>query len=267
MTRIAIHTMVIVAALLSFGCTTFTNYPVIYDTKGPWADTVLTGQYEQAYVFPPYFQAARIWPDGTDELFNTVAQNAMGDQWIYIYNNYDPSGEVKWLDKTYCDPARAAGCAIVTAWNPDLPEDDPWDAELDRSCSGFRSLNTFLSLTARSRECGSGIMADPQAAAYEFSLLERRNYRGLSVYHLPVDSSVATFTLHSLESGVTQEVPLYGRTSLYLDDDLRMIVPYAANREYQDRFLRRFAESYGRVVELEVTYGSLKTRVDMKLLH
>ncbi len=270
--RKLIYAALISAVLLSLGCAV-TDYPVIFDTAGPWADTVLDGQYDQAYIIPSS-QVATEYADGSDELFSTVAQDNMGDQWLYTYNNFDSSAEISFLDQTYCDPTRQEGCAIVTAWNPDLPEnyphgdqtnqvDDPFDYALNEDCLGARSLSLFVGMNARIGECGSGIMADPQAAAYEFSLLEQVNFRGKQVYKLPFDNSVASFTLTAQETGAVKDMPVYGRFNTYLDTELRMIMPYSANMEYQKRFLQRFIDANGSAVQLDVTYGSLNAQFNV----
>ncbi len=253
----------LLALLTSLGCAV-SDYPVIFDTHGPWADTVLTGQYEQAFLIPEA-QTAIEYPDGSDELFCTVAQDNMGDQWLYTYNNYDPSAAVRFLDQTYCDPTRQDGCAIITAWNPDLPTDEMFDYTFDETCPGARSYSILVAYGSRLAECGSGVMNDPQAAAYEFAELERSTYRGRPVYVLPFDHGVASFVLTAYDTGATTEMPLYGRYTTYLDEELRLIAPYAPNLEYQKRFLRRFADANGERVELEVTYGALRASFDLKL--
>ncbi len=272
--RKLIYAALLTGVLLSLGCA-ITNYPVIFDTAGPWADTVLTGQYDQAYIIPSG-QVSSGWADGNDELFSTVAQDHMGDQWLYTYNNFDPTGNVLFLEQTYCDPTRQESCWVAKAWNPDLPDayphgdqsnqlDDIFDKEEDPNCRGWRSMTASVSYNARLGECGSGIMADPQAAAYEFSLLDRVTYRGLDVYKLPFDNSIVSMTLTSYATGAVSEMPVYGRINTYLDQELRLIVPYAPNMEYQKRFMRRFIDANGPETQLAVTYGSLNATFDMAL--
>lgn len=260
------------AVIMSLGCA-ITNYPVIFDTRGADADGVLDGQYDKALILPDdyYGQTATIWEDGSDELFTLVTQNWTGDQYLYTYNNFDPSGVINFLDHTYCDPTRnSADCAITTAWNPDLPDayphgdqgagynnvDDPFDYELDMSCSGARSLSLLASYDYRLGECGSGMWADRQGAAYEFSLLEKTNYRGKSYYHLPIDASVASFAVLG-EDGAQADMPIYGRFNAYLDERLRTVIPMTPNAKYQLRWIDSWVNAHGHFAEVTTTYGSL----------
>lgn len=270
--RKLIYAALIAAVMLSLGCA-ITNYPVIFDDAGPWADTVMDSFYDQAYIIPSG-QVATIYADGSDELFSTVFQDNRGDQWIYTYNNFDASGVVNFLDQTYCDPTRM-GCAITTAWNPDYPEayphgdqsntiDDPFDYTFDTSCSGARSLSLLLSMGSRIGECGSGVWADPQAAAYEFSLLEKAEYRGVAVYELPIDSSVASFSLTSHDNSVSEEMPIYGRFTSYLDSELRLAVPVTPNMQYQKRALEQFIGANGNRIQIDMTYGSLTAQFNVE---
>jgi hypothetical protein len=263
--RKLIYAALITAVLLSLGCAV-TNYPVIFDDRGPWGDTVLDSFYDQAYIVPSA-SVATIWADGSDELFSTVVQDVNADQWLYTYNNYDASGIVTFLDQTYCDPTHA-DCAVITAWNPYYPEayphgdqsntiDDPFDYTIDDSCSGLRSLSYLVSMASRLGECGSGVMADPQAFSYEFSLLDQVNFRGQMAYELPIDSSIASFTLTSHDNGVSQNLPLYGRFTGYLDRELRLALPITPNMEYQRRAMGAFSSANGNRIQVDVTYGSL----------
>ncbi len=258
---------VIAAFVVVAGCAT-TNYPVIFDDFGPWGDTVMDSFYDQAYIVPTS-QVATIWSDGTDELFSTVVQDNRADQWLYTYNNFDSTGAVMFLDQTYCDPTRQSGCAVITAWNPDYPEvyahgdqtnevDDPFDYNFNDSCSGARSLSMLISDSYRMGECGSSLMADPQATAFEFSLLQQVEFRGVAAYELPIDSSVASFTLTSFDNGVAEEIPIYGRFTGYLDKNLRLALPMTPNLAYQKRAVERFTSANGNRVQIDVSYGALR---------
>lgn len=271
--RKLIYAALISAVLLSLGCA-ITDYPVIFDDRGPWGDTVLDSFYDQAYIIPSS-QVATIYADGSDELFTTVVQDNRADQWLYTYNNFDASGVISFLDQTYCDPTRV-GCALATAWNPDLPTayphgdqgndvDDPFDYVFDPSCSGARSLSILSSVGSRIGECGSGVMADPQAFSYEFSLLEQVDFRGQMAYELPIDSSVASFALTSHDNGVSQNMPIYGRFTGYLDSELRLALPITPNMEYQQRALDNFASANGNRIQVDVTYGSLTAVYNVEL--
>jgi hypothetical protein len=247
-------------AAFSLGCA-ITDYPVIFDSRGADGDGVMDGQYDLAYIIPSS-QIATIWDDGTDELFTLVSQDWRGDQRLKTYNNFDPSGLVLFVDQTYCDPTfDSSFCAIATAWNPDLPNaypygsgsnvDNPFDYILDLNCNGARSLSLLVSYTSRIGECGSGVWADKQGAAYEFSILERTNFRGQSMYHIPLDSTVAAFTVNG------KDMPIYGRFNLYMDDNMRTAIPMSSNARYQLMALDRMVQQDGHFLDVDMTYGSL----------
>jgi hypothetical protein len=251
-------------AAFSLGCA-ITDYPVIFDSRGADGDGVMDGQYDLAYIIPSS-QIATIWDDGTDELFTLVSQDWRGDQRLKTYNNFDPTGTILFLDQTYCDPVRDSNfCAIAEAWNPDLPNayphgdqgagygnvDDPFDYVLDLNCNGARSLSLLVSYTSRIGECGSGVWADKQGAAYEFSILERTNFRGQSMYHIPLDSTVASFSVNG------KDMPIYGRFNLYMDDNMRTAIPVSSNARYQLMALDRMVQQDGHFLDVDMTYGSL----------
>lgn len=239
---------------LSLGCA-ITDYPVIFDSRGPYDNNVMTGQYDHAYIIPSS-SVATIWSDGSDELNTYVAQDWKGDQWLKTYNNFDASGALNFLDQTYCDPVRQGACAVVTAWNPDVAGDDPFDYTFDTSCSGARSLSLLLGVSSRIGECGSGVMADKQGAAYEFSNLETVSFRGKSVYHLPIDNSIASFTLTGAD-GAVAGMPIYGRFNAYIDQRLRTMLMASPNARYNMRWMSNFATSHGSAMNVALTYGSL----------
>jgi hypothetical protein len=263
-----LYSVVCVAVIASLGCAV-TNYPVILDSRGPWEDAVLDGQYDQAYLVPTS-QVATFWDDGSDELYTLVAQDWRGDQWLYTYNNFDPTMDIQFLDQTYCDPNHEEDCWIVKAWNPDYPDaypwngqdssneaDDPLDYLADTNCKGYRSLSMVISDELRLRECGSSIMADRQNAAFEFALLDETTFRGESVYAVPIDGHVMTLHATGMDD-VTLEMPIYGRYELYLDHDLRLAVPITPNMEYQRDWLTSFAADHGDALRLHLKYGSLE---------
>ena len=274
--RKLIYTAFVAAMALSMGCA-ITNYPTIYDTRGAVQDEVLDSYYDKAYLIPSS-QIATGYDDGTDELFTLATQTWRGDRRLFTYNNFDPSGAITFLDQTYCDPTRADDCAIATAWDPDLPDsyphgaagglndvDDVFDYVYDGSCSGARSLSLLLSVSTRIGECGSGIWADKQAAGFEFSLLEKVDFRGLSVYHVPMDSSVMSVTLESVDGTVTQ-APIYGQFNGYVTEELNMILPVSPNARYQQRWLSNYVANFGTAINVNVTYGSMNVtfRVDVQ---
>jgi hypothetical protein len=256
--------LIAVLAVISLGCAV-TDYPVIFDTRGADANGVMTGQYDLAFIITS--QVATIWDDGSDELFTLVSQDWKGDQWLKTYNNFDPSGLINFLDQTYCDPTfDSSYCAISTAWNPDLPNayvhgdqgagynnvDNPFDYVLDLNCNGARSLSLLVSYTSRYfGECGSSVWSDRQGAAYEFSLLDKVNFRGQSVYHIPVDSTVASFTVNG------SEMPIYGRFNMYMNDRFQVAFPVTPNARYQLNAIDRVVQRDGHFLDVNMTYGSL----------
>lgn len=265
------------AAALSLGCA-ITDYPVITDSRGPYDNQVENaGLYDKAYIIPSG-TVATIWDDGTDELYTLVAQDWKGDQWLYTYNNFDSTGAVTFLDQTYCDPTRQSNCALSTSWNPDLPNayphgsegagynnvDDPFDYTLDTSCSGARSLCLLVGFSSRIGECGSGLWANKQSLAYEFSILDRVNFRGKSVYHLPIDSSIAEFNLTG-QDGATATMPIYGRFNLYMDEKLRSMVQLSGNAKFQGRWLGHWTSTHGAATVIDMVYGSLTARFNAKI--
>ncbi len=267
--RKLIYTALAATVALSMGCA-ITNYPTIYDTRGAVENEVLDSYYDKAYLIPSS-QIATTYTDGSDELFTLATQTWQGDRRLFTYNNFDPSSTVMFLSQTYCDPNRTDDCAIATAWDPDLPDayphgaagglndtDDPFDYVYDSSCSGARSLSLLLSVETRIGECGSGIWADKQAAGFEFSLLEKADFRGLSVYHLPIDSSVMSVTLEDVEGNLTQ-APIYGQFNGYITDELNLIVPVGPNARYQQRWLANYVANFGTAINVNVTYGSMNT--------
>jgi hypothetical protein len=266
--RKLIYAALISAVLLSLGCA-ITNYPVIFDDRGPWGDSVLHGQYDKALI-EPSGMVGTIYSDGSDMLFSTVTQDWKADQWIYTYNNFDPTASVIFLDNTYCDPNHQTECWVTLAWNPDLPDayphgdemggpglnpvDDIFDYAFDTGCSGARSLSVLVSYNVRIGECGSGIWASPQDLALEFSLLNPTTFRGLAAYELPIDASIASFTVNGVE------MPIYGRFTGYIDTELRLALPMTPNWDYQASWLNRHVENYGSYLQVDMTYGSLNAQ-------
>ena len=266
-----------VAALaMALGCA-ITNYPVIFDSRGADGDQILDSFYDKAYIIPSG-QIASIYDDGSDELFTEVVQNWQGDQWLYTFNNFDPTATVLFLEQTYCDPTRQSDCAAVTAWNPDLPEaysygsgpinetDDPFDYTMDDSCSGARSVSLLLSRSSRIGECGSGIWADKQAAAAEFANLDVTSFRGLDVYSLPVDGRNTSVRVNAHQDGASTVVPIFGRFQGYVDQELRVIVPVTPNAKYQAKWFANWVASHGSANELEVVYNGLSTTFDVNAI-
>ncbi len=258
--------LLLAAALATaLGCN-ITDYPVITDARGADGGSVMRSFYDKAYVVPSG-QLRTIWDDGTDELYSQVTQDWKGDQWLYTFNNFDPTGEVVFLDQTYCDPVRQPVCPMAVSWNPDLPTDDVFDYVYYTDCSGARDISLLVSYTARLGECGSGLWSDRPAAALEFSRLERASFRGREWYHLPVDAGVASFTLRADADGTTGVMPVYGRFNGYLDERLRLALPVTPNAKHQLRWLQAWTAAHGDRVRLEATYGSLTASFHLRIVN
>jgi len=266
------------AVVLSLGCAV-TNYPLIYDTRGADANVLLQSFYDLAYIVPTS-QVSTIYPDGADELYTEVSQNWTGDQRLKTYDNFDPSAMGLTLDQTYCNPTTWNNtCVIYFAQNPNLPDYDPtlgpppgpngtfddiFDGTLDTTCTGARSLSMLQSVDTRVGECGSGIFADKQAAAYEFSTLDQVTFRGKSYYHLPIDGSMATFALTAAD-GTNSTMPVFGRFNGYVDDRFRMVLPVTPNAKYQLRWISNWVNTHGSAIDANVTYGSLNTNFKLNV--
>lgn len=251
--------------LTAFGCAV-TNYPVITDSFGPWGGQVMDSFYDKAYIIPSA-QIATIFGSRTEELYTLVVQDWKADRRLYTYSNTDTTASVIFLDQTYCDPTRQTNCPVWVAWDPDLPDayptsptgqsgnpspaDDIFDGVFDPSCPGADALSLLVSLGSRIGECGSGVWADKQGTALEFSLLDLTTFRGQQVYSLPINGSNATVTIGD------DNMPLFGSYQTYLDQKLRLIVEMTPNARYQLRWLNNWIEQNGSFMDVDLTYGAL----------
>ncbi|NJN64124.1 MAG: hypothetical protein HC882_04100 [Acidobacteria bacterium] len=268
-----VYVAFVAAMAMAFGCA-ITNYPVMFDTRGADDNQIVDSFYDKAYIIPSG-QIATIYDDGSDELFTEVAQSWRGDQTLYTFNNFDPTGLISFLDQTYCDPTRADNCAAVVADNPDLPEaytfgsgplneqDDPFDYTLNAECSGARSVSLLLSVGSRIGECGSGIWANKQDAAAEFAALDVTTYQGREFFSLPMDGRNTSITINSHMTGASSAMPVFGRFQSYIDNDLRVVVPVTPNFKYQAKWLANWVASQGTSNQLEVVYNGLTTTFDV----
>jgi hypothetical protein len=263
-------------ALLGFLCVTagctYTEYPVIFDSRGPYDNNVLIGQYEQAYIIPTG-QVATIWDDGSDETYTLVQQDWTGDQWLRTYNNFDPTASVIFLGQTYCDPTRQSDCEESVSWNPNLPScenrdnphpcDDIFDYTVDYStsgCSGARSLCVAIAASSRIGECGSGLARDRQGLAAEFTQLASTTFRNRPAYALPMDSNVMSVRL-TARDGASALMPIFGRYEAYLDEQLRFMTQVSSNVRYQIRWVQNWTRAHGSEADMLVTYGSFQATV------
>jgi hypothetical protein len=250
-------------AFAAFGCA-ITDYPIITDDRSDYSGIVRTGH--KAYIIPSG-QVATIYSDGSDELFTLVYQNRYGDQKLYTFNNFDPTGAVSFLDQTYCD-WRYEGCEITRAWNPhqDNGQDDPFDYEFFPECSGARSLSLLVSYGSRFYgECGDSLFnADNhQQLAAEFAALPTTVYRGEEAYILPMNASNLSVTLTA--SDVSTTMPVLGQVNGVITNDLQLIVPMVPNVRHTLQWVNNFANQNGDRVNLAVSYGSVQGEIDVRI--
>jgi hypothetical protein len=244
-------------ALVAAGCA-ITDYPVITDDRGSYSGVIRTGH--KAYIVPSG-QVATIWTDGSDELFSLVYQNQYGDQKIYTFNNFDPTGSVNFLDQTYCD-WRYEGCEITRAWNPaNANIDDTFDYEFFPDCSGARSISVLVSYTSRIGECGDGLMADKQNLYAEFANLATTNWRGGVAYVVPMNASNTSITLTANNN--TTAVPMFGQTTGFITEQLQFVLPMTPNTRHQLRWLSGYAAENGARANMTFGYGALSTTFEV----
>ncbi len=244
-----------VTCACALGCA-LTYYPVITDTRGDYSGVIRTGH--QAYVAT--YNYAIEWDDGSDELFSMVSQNAYGDQVLYTYNNFDPTGSVTLYDQTYCD-WRYDGCEAVRAFNPHQSNvQDQFDYEVFPDCSGARTFSTAISYSSRSGECGdSRFPGGNQNLAAEFSQLATTTWRGKPAYIVPFNSQTATLSFGGFA------VPLYGQSTGLITDSMQMIVPMTPNARHTLRWMSAWAEQHPGPTEATLTYGSFSMSMPIKL--
>ena len=248
----------LVAALAaSFGCA-ITDYPIITDDRGDYSGIIRTAH--KAYVTPSG-QVATIYPDGSDELFTLVYQNQYGDQKLYTFNNFDPTGSVSFLDQTYCD-WQFEDCELTRAWNP-IQNDDVFDYEFFTDCSGARSLSLLLSVGSRIGECGSGIWADKQAAFAEFAELDVVTFQGNEYFSLPLNGRNTSITISSHMDGSVSNMPIYGQFQGYVDNSLRLALPVTPNAKYQMKWFANWIANHGPENEIALTFNGLQATFDV----
>jgi hypothetical protein len=251
---------VLLLAILAAGCAV-TDYPVITDSRGSYTGIIRTGH--KAYV-KESGQVATTWPDGSDDLFTLVYQNQYGDQKLYTFNNYDPSGSVMFLDKTYCD-WRYSQDEIVRAWNPaNSYIDNPFDYEFFPDASGARSLSLLVGMSSRLGECGDAIFQhSKQDLMGEFANLATTSYRGGTAYVLPINANNSTFTLTTAAAG-TQTIPVMGNMTGFITNDLNLILPMTPNMRHELSWVSNWVSQHGVQATVGITYGSLNTNVGVR---
>lgn len=245
---------------LALGCA-ISNYPVITDDRGDYSGVIRTGH--KAYIYPS-FTGATLYPDGSDEIFNMVYQNAYGDQRLYAFNNYDPSGAVNFLDQTYCD-WRFDDCEISRSWNPVQNDTDPFDYEFFPECSGSRSLSLLNSYGSRIGECGDRLpyRRDLQSMLEAFANLDEISWRGERAYHLPLDAQVFSASLESV-SGSVAEVPVFGRYDLLVTDRFEHVIPMTPNARHQLRWLEAWVAENGPGAVLTYDYKGISGEMPLR---
>lgn len=247
---------VVLLSLLAAGCAV-TDYPVITDDRGSFSGVIRTGH--KAYMIPSG-QVATSWSDGSDELFSMVYQNQYGDQKIYTFNNFDPTGSVLFMDQTYCD-WRYDGSEITRAWNPaNANVDSIFDYEFFPDASGARSLSLLVSYTSRIGECGDGMFSANKQAMYgEFANLSTTTWRGGTAYIVPINSGNTSVSLNN------QSMPIYGQFNAFLTDKMQLVVPMTPNARHELRWLSGFAATQGKLANASITYGSMSANVNIAL--
>lgn len=242
---------------LSIGCAC-SDYPIITDDRGDYSGVIRTGH--KAYIVPSV-SVAQVWDDGSDELFTMVEQNRYGDQKLYAFNNFDPTASVVFLDQTYCD-WRFGGCEVVRCWNPHQDAvDDPFDYELFRDCSGFRSLGLLLSQSTRVGECGDAFRGrGAQQLATEFARLATTTWRGDLAYIVPISADTTSIRLGN------DLVPILGQQMAFLDARLRAAIPVTPSARHTLQWVLQWTKQHDTRTTISVTYGSFSTSVRARFI-
>jgi hypothetical protein len=196
--------------LAGTGCAV-TDYGVITDN-----DQVRAGQDNPGEIVNTNGKAhhyecssiATIWPDGTDELFSFVDQQADGTSTITTYNNFSTGDEPTFHSDLYCN-TDWSGCAIFTA--PDDNDVNLFDGTTNTNCSGARSLSLLLSTGRYYGECGrrnAKFTLDQKMAALNRAELARRFGRNGLLWRAAASNTSLRAT--NAETGQTFEIPLFG---------------------------------------------------------
>lgn len=143
---------------LGVGCA-ITNYSLITDNdqvgNGQGSGVVSTSG--KAHIIESS-QVATIWPDGTDEFIWFVDQKANGDRTLSTYNNFSSGSDPIFHDDFYCNPDWQ-GCAITTAPDPEVGDNDIFDYTYNANCRGWRSISVLLGTSRYYGECGRANMS------------------------------------------------------------------------------------------------------------
>lgn len=209
-------------------------------------------------------QVATIWPDGSDELFTMVDQKTNGDRTLTTYNNFSTGGDPTFLDDFYCNPDWQ-GCAIYTAPDPEVGDDDIFDGSANANCFGARSLSVRLSTSRYYGECGRAKIG----LSDRISLM---NMGRLSTQFgsegLMFDFNRNNFTaILDNNAGVASSLPITGDYGMFVNFDgkgriaLDFSNPLAAN---VGRSLADFVRTYGTGHStLTVSYNGISSSFEM----
>jgi hypothetical protein len=253
-----LYVALVLALLASFGCA-ITDYPFVTDDRGDYSGLIRTAH--KAYIVPSG-QVATIYADGSDELFSMVYQNQYGDQTLYTFNNFDPSGAVSFLDQTYCD-WKFEDCEIVRAWNP-RQNDEAFDYELFEDCSGARSLSLFVGYNSRIGECGDSLWADKQNLMGTFADLDTTNWRGETAYLAPMSAANTQLTLTGA-NGVAETAPIFGAFTGVITEELQLVVPMTPNARHQLNWARSWAAENGSSAIANLTYEGVSAEFELNM--
>ncbi|NJN64023.1 MAG: hypothetical protein HC882_03535 [Acidobacteria bacterium] len=250
--------LVLVATAATMASCVVIDYPIVTDVRGGYEGIVRTAH--KAYIVPTG-TVAFIYADGSDEIYSMVSQNQYGDQMLYTFNNFDPTGSVVYLDRTYCD-WKFDDCEVVRAWNP-VQNDEPFDYEFFSNCSGARSIDLLLSMGTRIGECGDVWFGDKsQAFAALFAELDTTTWRGSTAYHLPVNAGTVRVTLTD-GAGISHAMPIFGQIDVVITDALQAIVPMKPTARHQLAWLRGWALEHGERATMTVEIGGLRHETDV----
>jgi hypothetical protein len=234
---------------LSMGCA-ITNYPLIYDTEGDSEDFLVSTNGKAVIV--PTSQVI-IGSGGVyTELFSMVDQKSNGDQTITTYDNVS-FGSPKFLDFVYCNPDWT-GCAITTAPNPAVGDNDIFDYTYNINCDGIQALSLLVSFGARSQECGRRI-TDPAAQAQLLTDLVPDG-NGWKLY---LSRSVLRLSAID-EMGVSRSIPTYGSTALQIDERGRVLFNFTSAMKPSVLALGRTPHT-----QIQATYKGYNFTLDAKM--
>ncbi len=157
-------------------------------------------------------QIALGWSDGYDCTLWFVDQKANGDRTLTTYNNYSTEYPI-FHDDLYCNPDWA-GCAMVTAQDPEIGDVDMYDYAINWSCKGTRSLYYLWSTTRYYGECGRAKM--PLADRINLMNMGRLGQSmGVEGLFYDLNRSNTTITLNN-KAGYTTTLPMNAEIGAFI---------------------------------------------------